>query len=77
MTGTCNYDNGDSSDWSVALCDCPLGYRGDSCEIDDNACIQEPCFTSCTDVAAADVSSLLTNLALTAPLLWPSPAPLL
>uniref|UniRef100_A0A8W8N7V2 Fibrillin-1 n=1 Tax=Magallana gigas TaxID=29159 RepID=A0A8W8N7V2_MAGGI len=53
--GRCSYDNiipSENDRFSLAVCECDIGYSGENCEIDTNACLNEPCplQRNCTDL---------------------------
>ncbi|XP_052691021.1 uncharacterized protein LOC128168863 isoform X6 [Crassostrea angulata] len=53
--GRCSYDNiipSENDRFSLAVCECDIGYSGEKCEIDTNACLSEPCplQRNCTDL---------------------------
>uniref|UniRef100_K1QTK6 Latent-transforming growth factor beta-binding protein 4 n=1 Tax=Magallana gigas TaxID=29159 RepID=K1QTK6_MAGGI len=53
--GRCSYDNIIPSEidrYSWAVCVCDIGYSGENCEMDTNACLNEPCplQRNCTDL---------------------------
>ncbi|XP_065942268.1 uncharacterized protein [Magallana gigas] len=53
--GRCSYDNiipSENDRFSLAVCECDIGYSGEHCEMDTNACLNEPCplQRNCTDL---------------------------
>uniref|UniRef100_A0A8W8N019 Fibrillin-1 n=1 Tax=Magallana gigas TaxID=29159 RepID=A0A8W8N019_MAGGI len=53
--GRCSYDNiipSENDRYSLAVCVCDIGYSGENCEMDTNACLNEPCplQRNCTDL---------------------------
>ncbi|XP_055859523.1 fibrillin-1-like isoform X4 [Biomphalaria glabrata] len=56
--GVCNFEDNQEVNpyYSLASCDCRLGYTGTDCEMDKDGCINSPCpaSTNCTDVPAEE-----------------------
>eukprot|EP00105_Crassostrea_gigas_P037421 XP_019921569.1 PREDICTED: fibrillin-1 isoform X2 [Crassostrea gigas] len=53
--GRCSYDNiipSENDRFSLAVCECNIGYSGEICELDTNACLSYPCplQRNCTDL---------------------------
>ncbi|XP_071153468.1 uncharacterized protein [Mytilus edulis] len=61
--GTCDYDNlrnESNPTYVIASCNCTTGWSGDDCEIDTDACADNPCALgrTCLDLLPADEISL-------------------
>lgn len=61
--GRCDYDNvipTENARYSLAACVCDKGYSGLNCELDTNACINEPCplLRNCTDLTPEEENRL-------------------
>ncbi|CAG2236072.1 unnamed protein product [Mytilus edulis] len=61
--GTCDYENlrnESNPNYVIASCNCTTGWSGDDCEIDTDACADNPCALgrTCLDLLPADEISL-------------------
>ena len=53
ILGTCQWSVTSPDSWYTVPCECTVGWEGTFCDQDIDGCAQNPCFTACTDVPAA------------------------
>ena len=57
--GTCDFSITSNDIFTIVPCTCPTGYVGSYCELDEDGCADNPCFTGvqCSDVPASQLAT--------------------